>query len=365
MKAIHKLLILLAFVGLGVGYLYGNGLHINDLIDQVPFIQLIVIIFMTIYTGYIHIFMHEFGHYLFGKVTGYKLVYFQMPNFRYEAKTKRLKKIPTRISGMVGQCLMKPPSNSDNARKPYFLYLAGGLIVNLITALLLYMGSFVMPDPISFNLFVLSLPPFLLFFMNIIPLGFTDGGLILELKKSDLSKRLYFKQLELSSLLEEGKTFSEIPEAYFSEVKDGSFSNSKMGEYLLLVAYQRSLSLLDFEEADRLLKIYNEHWHYLSSPYAQMIASELLFCHAIFGRKAEAEALMDQINNYPVLKNYFTRSKHVQMAYYFFIEAKVEETKTILSARTSKRDEGLNTAEEALEVALENWLATYLNLNVH
>ncbi|MGP6138821.1 hypothetical protein [Jeotgalibaca sp. A127] len=362
MRGIHRLFVLIAMLALGVGYLYGNGLTFQTLADNVPFVQMVIVILIAVYTGYVHIFLHEFGHYVFGKMTGYELVYFQMPNFRYEVKTKQFQKLSTRVPGLMGQCLMKPPIKGNYNEKPYFLYLAGGLIVNFLTAMLFYLGSFILPVPISFTLFALSLPPFLLFLMNIVPLGFTDGSVIREIRKSEVSKKLYFKQLELSALFEEGKTFSEIPEEYFSEVKDGTYGQSRLGEYVLLIAYQRALSELNFERADQLLGAYQEKWHYLSSPYRQMLASELLFCHAIFGRKEAAETLMEQIKAYPVLLGYYNRSQRTQVAYKFFVEMKVKEAKAILVQKSDTIDQNLNEAELALQKTLHDWLGSFMGL---
>lgn len=364
MKVISKLVTFIAVIALGAGYLLGNGLTLQGFIDSVPFIQLAIVILIAVYSSYVHIILHELGHYVFGKMTGYQLIYFQLPHFRYDAKKKKITKLGNRIPGMMGQCLMEPPAKGAYTEKPYILYLSGGLIVNLLTAALFYTGALIIPGTISFTFFALSLPPFLLFMMNVMPHGYTDGGVIRELGKSKISKILYFKQLELAAFFEEDKEFSEIPDVYFTEIADGTYTQSKMGEYILLIAYQKHLSELKFEQADKLLQAYQANWNYLESPYAGILAGEILFTHAIFGRKEEAEQMMATIETYPLLKNYYTQAKVPQTAYNFFVKADRVEAKKNLNQSTTKWDAGFNEAERALREVLVNWLESYLGSEV-
>lgn len=364
MKITSKLLTFVAVLALGAGYLVGNDLTVQGFINSVPFIQLAIVALIAVYSSYVHIILHELGHYVFGKMTGYQLIYFQLPYFRYEAKKKTFSKLGNRIPGMMGQCLMQPPVKGTYKEKPYFLYLAGGLIVNFITASLFYLGSFIIPGTISFTFFALSIPPFLLFMANVLPYGFTDGGVIRELRKSEVSRTLYFKQLELAALFEEGKEFSEIPDSYFSEIGDGTYTESKMGEYILLIAYQKYVAELDFEKADKLLQAYQANWNYLASPYARILASEILFIHAIFGRKKEAEQLMAQIESYPLLKNYYDHSKVTKAAYQFFVKTNVAEATKNLNQTSTNSEAGFNEAELSLRDNLVNWLESYLGSEV-
>lgn len=362
MKGAYKSIILLTVLAWGAGYLFLNNLTLAGLMDTVTILPLIVVTLVTVYTGYVHIFLHEFGHYFFGRLTGYELAYFQLLQLRYDVQTKQVKKVASRTSGMVGQCLMKPPAKGQYAEKPYELYLSGGLIFNLLTAVILFVLSYFTTDLTSFVLFCLSLPPLYMFLTNAIPVGLTDGGIIREISRSETAKKLYFKQLELAALFEEGETFVEIPDVYFAEVEDGSYAESRLGEYIVLIAYQRALAVLDFEKADHLLQDYQKHWHYLSSPYAPLIASELLFCDAIFGRKEAAEKIMALIEKYPVLKGYYQRSTRTQAAYSFFVKTDIKETKNILQQSAGSVDSGLNEAELALQETLTKWLKSFLGL---
>ena len=77
--------------------------------------------------------LHEGGHYLFGKLTGYQLLSFQVKKFVYSEKNKKITYIQSGPTVIAGQCLMSPPPKGSYAEKPFKLYLLGGVMVNGLT----------------------------------------------------------------------------------------------------------------------------------------------------------------------------------------------------------------------------------------
>lgn len=361
MKNSQKYLILIVIIGWTAGYFLGNQIGWTELVMNIPFLTMGIAAILAAYSFLFHIVMHEFGHLIFGKATGYQLIYFQAPFFYYDGYKKTFSQKKARAGGLLGQCLMSPPEKGTVEEKPYFLYLSGGLILNFLTALLLYIGGFVLPIEWGFVSFLFSLAPLYLFLTNVVSFGYTDGRVIREIRKSPLTKKLYFKQLETSALFEQGKTYPEIPEDFFEEVKTGEAKQSPLGEYSIMVEYSRLLSHQRFEEADQLLQEYNATWDYMKSPYVRNIASETLFCHAIFGRREEAKKWWEHIQSMSGLKLYYDRSTRIQAAYTLFIERDIEKTRTLIQERKqSPKLLGLNNAEEALEDSLIEWLETFV-----
>lgn len=360
MKPSQKILSFIVIAALTFGYFQGNGIVPSDIVNLIPFWKLMLSVLIMFLTISVHIFLHEAGHLVFGKLTGYQLISFQIPFFRYDAQTRSFSSEKSRVQGMLGQCLMSPPGKKAYEDKPYFLYLAGGVIINLITAVLLYAVSFMFVGEISFYFFLFSLLPFYFFFVNVLPYAYTDGKLLRSIKQSKVSKVLYFKQLELNALLEAGTTYDELPDDFFAEVHSGKAKESLLGEYHYIIAYQRLLTGSDFPAADQLLKDYQSNWNYMQSIYVRNLASELLFCHAIFGRKQEAKELMVIINKNEGLKAYFNHSKRAQAAYAFFVEADVEKTASTLAEESKYNRDALNNAERELEEHLEGWMQGYL-----
>ena len=61
--------------------------------------------------------LHEAGHYLFGRLTGYTFVSFRIDNYTWIKENGKLVLKRFKIPGTGGQCLMMPPKediNGDN-----------------------------------------------------------------------------------------------------------------------------------------------------------------------------------------------------------------------------------------------------------
>ncbi|UJF15034.1 hypothetical protein LZ578_08455 [Jeotgalibaca sp. MA1X17-3] len=300
MKKPLRGLVYLSVIPLFIYYMYGNNLHFIEVFNQVSILELFIILMMMFYSIYIHTFLHEGGHLLFGKLTGYSLLFFQAGNYRYEAKTKKITKQDNSIPGMLGQCLMVPPKSKDYQEKPYFFYLAGGLFINAITGILLYVGSFYFPGKWGFYSFLLSIIPILFLFLNMIPMGYTDGKVIMEIKKNSLTKKLFFQQLEMAFYLDQGHSFLEIPDSYYEEAETGRARESFLGEYIQICEYRRQLTKLDFALADQRLAEFLAHTNYRTSVYAPLLMCEELFCDALFGRKKVPEKSGKRFINFQV-----------------------------------------------------------------
>ncbi|AZP05139.1 hypothetical protein [Jeotgalibaca ciconiae] len=361
MKASQRIFIFLALVGLSIGYFLGNNLVLADLFIMIPFYEFFVVIILAAYSVFFHVILHEIGHFIFGKLTGYHLIYFHIPYFHYDANTKSISGGKNSPAGMLGQCLMNISNKKDDTEKPYFLYLAGGLIVNFLTGALLYAGSFYFVGKLGFYSFLFSLPALLLFLGNALPYGATDGRMIQEIRKSTLNKTLYFKQIEMGALLQAGKVYSEIPTNYFTEVKDGKAKQSFLGEYPMMVYYQALMEQLNFVEADRILSEYIESTDFMKSPYVRMIAAEKLFCDAIFGRREEAKKMMEKIENHSGLKDYYSHSIITQIAYTLFMEINIEKSRELFPKIEKINKTNFNKAELQLRETLAGWLQGYLN----
>ena len=360
MRPSQRIFIFLMMVALAVGYFLGNQLMLSDLVLMVPFIGMALVVLLAAYSTVIHIFLHELGHLIFGKLTGYKLIYFQVPFFRYDANRKKGSKNKKTGPGLLVQCLMAPPEKGDYDEKPFQLYLLGGLLVNLLTAIVLYTGAFLLPREWGFYSFVMSLPPFLLFLGNSIPFGYTDGKVWRETRKSKVARKLYFKQLEMAAFVEAGTLMEDIPATQFEEAVTGEAKQSFLGEYTVLMQYQRFLYEQQFAEADQLIRDYQSTWDYMKSPYSRQVACELLFCHALFGRQEEAKQLKNHIEKYSGLKVQFEGNKRVQAAYVFFVEKNLEKTKQLITEMESNETLVLSELEQATESRLVEWLKGYL-----
>ncbi|MGB4588191.1 MAG: M50 family metallopeptidase [Clostridiaceae bacterium] len=217
----------------------------------------IVLMLIQIYVGiFLLVNIHELGHFLMGKLMGYRLLMIRAGIFSLQRENDKLKLNLVKNVGYGGLCAMIPPNGST--LNQYALYSSGGILFNLIFGIMLII---IVP---YFNLSEVYFIPSMLtgyisiFFsiINAIPyLSMnqpTDGMVILSiLKKAPIAERFYRNNL-VSKQIMEGKRPKDLELKdlddhdpidlsdhilllyhYFKEVDSGNLE--KAGEYLGLL----------------------------------------------------------------------------------------------------------------------------------
>lgn len=88
-----------------------------------------------ILVGYSQIILHEAGHLLFGRLTGYKFISFRIGKLTLIKEKGKYKIKRFKVPGTLGQCLLLPPDVSPQ-QVPFVLYNLGGVFINLFSAIL-------------------------------------------------------------------------------------------------------------------------------------------------------------------------------------------------------------------------------------
>lgn len=107
--------------------------------------------------GYIvSVFIHEFGHFVFGLISGYKFVSFSVLGVTLMRKNAKFKVIYQGSMGLIaGQCLMSPPKT-----RKFILYNLGGLIFSYLFSIVLVYYIFkvenIFINQFLFGIFVLN-----------------------------------------------------------------------------------------------------------------------------------------------------------------------------------------------------------------
>lgn len=131
------------------------------------------------------VFLHELGHLLFGRLSGYRFVAF-LSGPRLLAQ-----------HGLVCRCVMCPPEPDEDGAFPITLYSLGGIILNLLSGLFFLWLYFISGGDLLITLF--SLPAGILGLglglMHSLPVGRSDGYNALWL--SDDEQALYAHWLRL------------------------------------------------------------------------------------------------------------------------------------------------------------------------
>ncbi len=159
----------------------------------------IVLIFIAVF---ININIHEFGHYIFGKALGYRLLFYRISIFAWNNENSKMKFSLIRNRGYSGLCGMLAPERRLASYK-HALYIAGGLILNLLTGILfILVPSILSIHYMLANFFTITgVTALLLALLNFIPYISenmpTDGKLLwgLILKKPFAGKLMEFNEL--------------------------------------------------------------------------------------------------------------------------------------------------------------------------
>lgn len=307
---------------------------------------------------YVHIFLHEGGHFLFGKLSGYRLVSFQVRRYKYSQADHSLHHMQAASPVLAGQCLMAPPKG-DYAELPYRSYLLGGVMANALTGAALYGSAFLLELKPG-SLFVLfSLVPVWMALANLLPKAQNDGALLMEASRSLHARELLFRQLELAQLIEEKVPFAELPDAYFACLRDANYQNSFLVDYFYMVAYVRALGELDFEEADSMLQTFSANRPVKASVYWPNYVLESLFCDALFGRIGTAAEKYSLIQAHPLLQRYWQANNRIRAAYAFFCLADMEATKKLLGQGPAAVRDSSQEMDNSIELRLYRWLNSY------
>ena len=92
-----------------------------------------VMVIILLLTFFLQIFLHEFGHLLFGLLSGYHFLSFRFFDIMLVKQNQKLVFRKLHIDSTAGQCLMIPPE-PKNGEIPATLYNMGGVIMNLVSS---------------------------------------------------------------------------------------------------------------------------------------------------------------------------------------------------------------------------------------
>ncbi|HHV13692.1 MAG TPA: hypothetical protein GXX75_25835 [Clostridiales bacterium] len=187
--------------------------------------------------------VHELGHYIFGRITGYRFLLFRVFGLALVREGSSYRIRYHRSPGSLGQCLMLPP---EKEKYPYALVTLGGVILNMATgvAALVYLwvsrGQVPFVHAMGIVLFAFYGAGFAA--LNILPgkggATVTDGTVLSEMKKDGLARSCNQAQLQMTRDLIAGKTYGELDMGELTIPEDADFTNSLVGYHKILECYR-------------------------------------------------------------------------------------------------------------------------------
>lgn len=192
-----------AFIGI-----FGS-IYIPQIFSELGFFHFILAFVVFILSFPLHIILHEFGHLVAGKLSGYTFIMFRLFSTVWIQTNNGISKRKQYVPGILGQALMKPPVNVD--KPPFLLYHSGGLIMNMLTTVFFVLiGRSIDSQIISLFFYAAAVMAIVLFVMNVLPIKGTDGYNILFHFKEPDTLTEYTNLLNLYSGMVQGESFTAL-----------------------------------------------------------------------------------------------------------------------------------------------------------
>ncbi|QVK17638.1 M50 family metallopeptidase [Mycoplasmatota bacterium] len=152
-----------------IGWLYVLKVYsVSNFYEEHPMLYLIY--FFISY--FITLNIHEFGHYLFGRMLGFELITYRFSIFLWKMVDSKIRFTIVKPKGYGCYCVMIPPKGHTSRGKD-ILFTAGGIIINFITGIIVLLLLMIFDDiPKFIEVFILMLGFLSIFFalFNLIPL---------------------------------------------------------------------------------------------------------------------------------------------------------------------------------------------------
>ncbi|MCL2361160.1 MAG: M50 family metallopeptidase [Defluviitaleaceae bacterium] len=289
------------------------------------------------------IIIHELGHLVFGKLTGYSFVSFRVSSFIWFKEGEKIKF--TRSKSMVaGQCLMSPPEGAGKFK--FVWYNLGGGVFNILLAAVWWGIYLIVVNAVSDGLhwiwgifFAIGIiGNIIIALLNLIPIVIAgmpnDGRNIREALKSEDAKRGLRLVFYVNSELAKGKKYRDFPPELFALNEDADLNNYFVASMLLMEAEQLNDSG-EYEAAINMCSRLN--LKKLPAVYTNGVKLEQIYFYTVHQRDLEKAAL---IYNDKRIKAFFATSKTIEYAWtvaayeHFGLGNKEKAQKTLTRAKS-------------------------------
>lgn len=319
MKKVYPIIISL-FLGFGVGLAiillanHGGGSK-GDTSALGEILDMCMLFVALALAAYLQIVLHEAGHLVCGLMSGYRFVSFRVGSITlFKDGDGKLRFKRFKLAGTGGQCLMSPPVDVPLDKIPTQLYNAGGVLVNLLCAivsLLLLTCCDGMPSGLRYFLAATLAIGLVFALLNGIPLKLggvaNDGYNLFNLHRDKQAVKGFAVQLLVNEKLQNGMRLSQMPDEVFDLGGAINFSDPLQANVGLLLI-SRELDKGNIELAHEQFKeLLNSHRKELLPLFRLEAGCELMFTSLVTGDK---EVALNTINDKMLMK-YITKYARV------------------------------------------------------
>ncbi|RQW18803.1 hypothetical protein EH196_17730 [Bacillus sp. C1-1] len=190
-----------AFIGFSLP-MYISGVTITPL-------DLVIALIVAVISIPIHVLIHEAGHLLFGKLSGYRFLSFRLFSYMWVMDGERIRFKRLTTPGIIGQCLMIPPPFKEGEAFPYRLYLAGGVLLNVLVSIGV-VGLSLIFNIQSLSILIAATLGAFIACLNLIPISISDGATLKKCIKNHDMRWLLYVQLRVNAEMTQGKRYAEL-----------------------------------------------------------------------------------------------------------------------------------------------------------
>lgn len=230
-----------------------------NMIDNMPggedrFFPNLLVLMAGLYLAlFLQIIVHEGGHLVFGLLTGYKFVSFNILGIIWKKdENGHIRVGRMKIAGAGGQCLMAPPAY-NGGDFPFTLYNLGGALANLIfSGLCALLCVVISTDWLRILLLGEVFVGAMLALTNGLPLPMAaiqnDGKNLLCIRKDEHARRAFWVQMTAAAEQSRGVRLTDMPEEWFAAFPDEAMNNPIVSA-IAVMNVSRLMNQLNFPAA--------------------------------------------------------------------------------------------------------------------
>ena len=342
MKILDKVLTVIVYILTIAPYLF-LGAYSADSADKLiaddnTGLELMVmggLIFLALIFMLIHIVIHEGGHMIMGLATGWKYLSFRVGSITLVKRDGKFQWKKTTVMGTGGQCLMIPPE-CEPEKCPFFLYLLGGGLLNIVTGGIAFGIGMLTGGVPQIILNIFAIMGFGLGLSNLFPAkvsGTMNDGyqIFFELPRNPKARTAQYCLLSANAILTEAESTKDLPEKLIGTILNFDYSNLNDTATANLLLYKATI-LQEESRYDETKEIFQ---HIADSPdtlqlFKNEAKCELMYYEIMGGCDAEKiDSLYDNKQaEYIKATSLYPSRRRLMYAYYLLYKddkAKAEE----------------------------------------
>ncbi|MDL2244869.1 hypothetical protein LJC54_05125 [Parabacteroides sp. OttesenSCG-928-J18] len=287
--------ILLFLVTMGIGAFIG--IYVATNMKEMGWIGVILLGVWVFLSFILAIQLHEIGHFLFGKLSGYKLLMLKFGPLCYKYENGKYKLAWEKAVGYAGLCMMMPPEEELQDSR-HILYYAGGVTTNILTGAIAILLTFLFPAwhaNLTVALWIFGIISIFLGVTNLLPRivqnNPTDGKIIFSiLRKEELAKDMTFLNRVMQQMVV-GVRPGDI--ALLNQPLEEENEPNQFFIYRIIYHLFNALDRDDKEKVTHCCRLMEKHIDTIPSAVEIQMKMEFLCVYCLLGEIEKAQAFYD------------------------------------------------------------------------